>query len=97
MRAPVAERYTTSGKKVAACAIVGEEDELKCHKGKVLPMVMETFGGMGLESEKVLRRAEAGPLVCDGGCSPASVGQTRQGCQGERDASAGAPRRQSLC
>ena len=34
VRAPQAERYTTSGKKVAACTTMGEEDMLKRYKGK---------------------------------------------------------------
>ena len=42
------------GKKVAACAIMGEEDKLKRYKGKALPMVMETFERLDPESEKVL-------------------------------------------
>ena len=40
--------------KVAACATMGEEDKLKRYKCKALPMVMDTFGRLGPESEKVL-------------------------------------------
>ena len=33
---------------------MGEEDKMKLCSGKALPMVMETFGRLGPESEKVL-------------------------------------------
>ena len=72
LRAPVAERHTTSGKKVAACAAMEEEDKLKRYWGKALPMVMETFGRLGPESEQVLnllamaagQTARARPVLC---------------------------------
>ena len=54
VRAPVAERYTTSATKVATCAMTGEQDKQRRYKGKALPMVMESFGRLGPESEKVL-------------------------------------------
>ena len=54
MRAPVTESYTTSAKKVAVCATMGEEDKVKRYKGKAVPMVKETFGRLGPETEKVL-------------------------------------------
>ena len=54
VRAPVAERYTTSGIKVTSCAVMEKEDKLNRYKGKALPMMMETFGRLGPESEKVL-------------------------------------------
>ena len=47
VRATVAERNTTSVQKVVACALMGEEDKMKRHKGKALAMVVETFGEAG--------------------------------------------------
>ena len=55
VRAPVAERYTNSGENVAAWAMMGEDDKLGRLKGKTLPMVIETFGRLGPELEKVLK------------------------------------------
>ena len=54
VRAPVAERYTSSASKVATCATMGEAEKQRRYKGKALPMVMESFGRFGPESEKVL-------------------------------------------
>ena len=57
VRAPAAERYTTSAKEAAACATMGGEDKVKRCKGKTLPMVMETFGRLGPETRKVRQLA----------------------------------------
>ena len=55
MRALVGERYATRGKKVAACTAIGEEHKVKRYKGKALPMVMETSGRLGPETENLLK------------------------------------------
>ena len=46
-------------------------------------MVMETFGEVEADAARGARQGDAGALVCDGGCSPASVGQSR-GARGAR-------------
>ena len=47
-------QVTTSDHEAAACAEMGEDDKQKRYKSKALPMVLETFGRFGPESEKVL-------------------------------------------
>ena len=88
VRAPAAERCTTSAKKVAACAMMGEEDKQKCYKGRALAMVVGSYGTFGPESEKVLKilamapehTATSRPVVHVGRLAAVSVVVCHSGC-----------------